>query len=159
MLMGLIFWRNVLIKGGIKPRGNLFVWQVWYPTDICLEGSDNQRKFVQSCLILPQICIGSLDRWSWRLWTPANIPSRQSDWSDVAVHVQCLYISWYVTVNKPVLSYLSLCLLPHVIIICSSWCRRKTGGGSTYSYMPTSLYTYTFILMRIKQIRIRFEQL
>ncbi len=28
------------------------------------------------------------------------------------VHVQCLYISWYVTVNKPVLSYLSLRLLP-----------------------------------------------
>ncbi len=33
----------------------------------------------------------------------------QQPWT---VHVQCLYISWYVTVNKPVLSYLLLCLLP-----------------------------------------------
>ncbi len=63
------------------------------------------------------------------LWTPANIPSRRSDWSNVlqltfAVHVQCLYISWYVTVNKPVLSYLSLCLLPQYfffIQFISSW--------------------------------------
>ncbi len=32
------------------------------------------------------------------------------------VHVQWLCISCYVTVNKPVLSYLSLCLLPHISI-------------------------------------------
>ncbi len=49
-------------------------------------------------------------------WTPAYIPSRRSDQSDVlqqhwTVHVQCLYISCYITVNKSVLSYLSLCLL------------------------------------------------
>ncbi len=40
------------------------------------------------------------------LWTPAYIPSRRSDQSDVVqqhwtVHVQCLYISCYVTVPDP----------------------------------------------------------
>ncbi len=39
------------------------------------------------------------------LWTPAYIPSRRSDQSDVlqqhwTVHVQCLYLSCYVTVNN-----------------------------------------------------------
>ncbi len=29
---------------------------------------------------------------------------------------QCLYISWYVTVNKLVLLYLSLCLLPQFVV-------------------------------------------
>jgi hypothetical protein len=45
------------------------------------------------------------------LWTPAYSPGRRSDQSGVrqqhwTVHVHCLYISCYVTVNKPVLSYL-----------------------------------------------------
>jgi hypothetical protein len=51
------------------------------------------------------------------LWTPAYNPGRQADQSGVLqqhwiVHVQCLYISCYVTVNKPVLSYLLSRLLP-----------------------------------------------
>ncbi len=51
------------------------------------------------------------------LWTPAYTPGWRSDQSGVlqqhwTVHVQCLYISCYVTVNKPVLSYLLGKLLP-----------------------------------------------
>ncbi len=52
------------------------------------------------------------------------------------VHVQCLYISWYVTVNKPVLSYLSLCLLPQTY-------GSYVGGSFVVSYyiclMPSTI--------------------
>jgi hypothetical protein len=54
------------------------------------------------------------------LWTPAYTPGRRSDQLGVlqqhwTVHVQCLYISCYVTVNKPVLLYLLFHLLPQWI--------------------------------------------
>jgi hypothetical protein len=53
------------------------------------------------------------------LWTPAYTPGRRSDQLGVlqqhwTVHVSaCICISCYVTVNKPVLSYLLSRLLPH----------------------------------------------
>jgi hypothetical protein len=48
------------------------------------------------------------------LWTPAYTPGDgQTSWVYSNNPVQYLYISCYVTVNKPVLSYLLLRLLPH----------------------------------------------
>ncbi len=66
------------------------------------------------------------------LWRPAYTPGRRSDQLGVlqqhcTVHVQCLYISCYVTVNKPVLSYLLSRLRPveslqsHMILTMSHW--------------------------------------
>jgi hypothetical protein len=50
------------------------------------------------------------------LWTPAYTPGDgQTSWVYSTNPVLYLYISCYVTVNKPVLSYLSLCLLPTVV--------------------------------------------
>ncbi len=70
------------------------------------------------------------------VWTPAYIPSQWSDQSDVlqqpwTVHVQCVYISCYATVNKLVLSYLSLCLLLqwHVQQLIQPSCTAGKGGG------------------------------
>jgi hypothetical protein len=56
------------------------------------------------------------------LWTPAYTPGWRSDQSGVlqqhwTVHVQCLYISCYVTLNKPVLSYLLSRLLPQFVLL------------------------------------------
>jgi hypothetical protein len=46
------------------------------------------------------------------LWTPVYTPGDvQTSWVYSTNPVLHLYISCYVTVNKPVLSYLSLCLL------------------------------------------------
>jgi hypothetical protein len=48
------------------------------------------------------------------LWTPAYTPGDgQTSWVYPINPVKHLYISCYVTVNKPVLSYLLLRLLPH----------------------------------------------
>jgi hypothetical protein len=76
------------------------------------------------------------------LWTPAYIPSRRSDQSDVlqqhwTVHLQCLYISCYVTVNKPVLSYLSL---PHYIAIL-----LQKRNCSCHSFYGTTFDSYIWI--------------
>jgi hypothetical protein len=47
------------------------------------------------------------------LWTPAYIPGdRPASWMYSTTCVQYLYISCYLSDNKPVLSYLLLCLLP-----------------------------------------------
>jgi hypothetical protein len=47
------------------------------------------------------------------LWTPAYIPGdRPASWMYSTTCVQYLYISCYLSGNKPVLSYLKLCLLP-----------------------------------------------
>jgi hypothetical protein len=47
------------------------------------------------------------------LWTPAYTPGNgQTSWVYSSNPVLHLYISCYLTVNKPVLSYLLLCLLP-----------------------------------------------
>jgi hypothetical protein len=48
------------------------------------------------------------------LWTPADTPGDgQTSWVDSSNPVLHPYISCYVTVNKPVLSYLLMRLLPH----------------------------------------------
>jgi hypothetical protein len=47
------------------------------------------------------------------LWTPAYTPGNgQTSWVYSSNPVLHLYISCYLTVNQPVLSYLLLCLLP-----------------------------------------------
>jgi hypothetical protein len=51
------------------------------------------------------------------LWTPAYTPSDgQASWVYSSNPVLHLYLSCYVTVNKPVLSYLLLRLLPHAYV-------------------------------------------
>jgi hypothetical protein len=53
------------------------------------------------------------DFYKRKLWTPAYTPGdAQTSWVYSSNPVLHLYISCYVTVNKPVLSYLLLCLLP-----------------------------------------------
>jgi hypothetical protein len=51
------------------------------------------------------------------LWTPSYPPGDgQTSWvysTNPVLHLYLLYISCYLTVNKPVLSDLLLCLLPH----------------------------------------------
>jgi hypothetical protein len=81
-----------------------------------------QTRYLSRQQALPQ----RFDLWpllltSWgqssggALWTPAySSGNGQTSWvysSNPALH---MYISCYVTVNKPVLSYLLLCLLPHI---------------------------------------------
>jgi hypothetical protein len=54
------------------------------------------------------------------LWRAGYIPGDcLTSWVYSTTCVQCLYISCYLSDNKPVLSYLLLCLLPHFDFYCT----------------------------------------
>ncbi len=122
-----------------------------------------QKKVARAHLCLLQTLKGAV-RWD-KLRTPAYTPGdSQTSWGYSTNPVLHLYISSYVTVNKPVLSYLLLCLLPQWwprsgCTLCTVHCTFVHSHVGSYKHWTLSLRLRSEVFISILQCALHRLQL